>query len=135
LIKKPKLEFQFEIERPLGDSSEINSVGCMAAGGKYEKNTRDNCIFQFGAGDFLVSGGGNGNGRSGRWVRGSALVAKYTPVKLTTDLTVLTDRQREMIPLLIEAAQIMDQLFWKDAYGDREALLTSPLVRISTLPT
>jgi len=55
----------------------------------------------------------------------SALLAKYTPVRLTTDLAVLTDRQREMIPLLIEAAQIMDQLFWEDAYGDREALLNS----------
>ncbi len=55
----------------------------------------------------------------------SALLAKYTSVKLTTDLAVLTDRQREMIPLLIEAAQIMDQLFWKEAYGDREALLNS----------
>ena len=44
---------------------------------------------------------------------------------MTTDLTVLTDRQREMIPLLIEAAEIMDQLFWKDAYGDRETLLSS----------
>jgi len=55
----------------------------------------------------------------------SALLAKYTPVRLTADLTVLTDRQKEMVPLLIEAAQIMDQLFWKDAYGDREALLNS----------
>lgn len=54
-----------------------------------------------------------------------ALLAKYTPVTLTADLTVLSEREREMIPLLIEAAQIMDHLFWMEAYGDREELLRS----------
>ena len=32
-------------------------------------------------------------------------LAKYTTVELTTDLSVLSDNQRQMIPLLIEAAQ------------------------------
>ena len=48
---------------------------------------------------------------------------KYTPVTLTADLSKLTDNQREMIPLLIEAARTMDKGFWRQAYGDREALL------------
>jgi hypothetical protein len=48
---------------------------------------------------------------------------KYTPVTLTADLSKLTDNQRQMIPLLIEAAQAMDDGFWLQAYGDKEALL------------
>jgi hypothetical protein len=47
---------------------------------------------------------------------------QYTPVRLTTDIE-LTDNQRRMIPLLIEAADAMDEVFWMEAYGDRDALL------------
>ncbi len=53
------------------------------------------------------------------------LLAKYTPVELKTDLSVLTDNERQMIPLLIEAAQAMDDAFWLQAYGDRTELLGS----------
>ncbi len=52
-------------------------------------------------------------------------LAKYTPVKLTTDLDALTENQRRMIPLLIEAAEAMDDSFWRQAYGDKEELLES----------
>ena len=52
-------------------------------------------------------------------------LAHYVPVKLTTDLGRLTDREREMIPLLIEAAKIMDECFWHEAYGNKSALLDS----------
>ena len=56
---------------------------------------------------------------------GAALVAKYKRVGLTTDTSVLSDAQRQMIPLLIEAADAMDGVFWRQAYGDRDALLAS----------
>jgi len=49
----------------------------------------------------------------------------YATVRLTADLDHLTDNQKQMIPLLIEAAQIMDDLFWLQAYGDKQALLSS----------
>ncbi len=49
----------------------------------------------------------------------------YVTVKLTADLSGLSDAQREMLPLLVQAAQVMDSLFWQQAYGDREALLGS----------
>ncbi len=42
----------------------------------------------------------------------------YADFTLTADLSVYTDNQREMIGLLIDASQIMDDLFWKQAYGD-----------------
>lgn len=48
---------------------------------------------------------------------------KYARVDLTTDLGKLSTREKEMIPLLMEASVIMDALFWKEAYGDKSALL------------
>lgn len=50
-------------------------------------------------------------------------LAKYTTVRLTTDFAALTPRERQMIPLLIDAAREMDGIFWQQAYGDRDALL------------
>lgn len=47
----------------------------------------------------------------------------YEKVKLTTNLETLTDNERKMIPLLIEAAKVMDELFWKQAYPQRDSLL------------
>lgn len=52
-------------------------------------------------------------------------VAIYTPVRLEADLSRLSERERQMIPLLIDAAKAMDEAFWIQAYGDREALLAS----------
>lgn len=51
--------------------------------------------------------------------------AMYTKVKLATDLGTLSEKQEQMIPILIEIADIMDGLFWQQAYGDKEELLNS----------
>jgi len=50
---------------------------------------------------------------------------KYTTVTLTADLASLTDNQRQMIPLLIEAADAMNELFWAQAYGSKQDLLAT----------
>lgn len=50
-------------------------------------------------------------------------VKEYAEYTLTADLSHLSDNQRQMIPLLIEVSTIMDGLFWKEAYGNREELL------------
>ncbi|MDT0553286.1 dipeptidyl-peptidase 3 family protein [Urechidicola vernalis] len=49
---------------------------------------------------------------------------KYVSVKLMSDLSKLTEKERKMIPLLIEAAAIMNDLFWYEAYGDKLELFT-----------
>ena len=49
----------------------------------------------------------------------------YKEVKLYADLSHLSSNQKEMIGLLIDASKIMDDLFWKQAYGDKQALLNS----------
>lgn len=50
---------------------------------------------------------------------------KYTEFTLTTDMTALSENQKKMIGLLIEVSDIMDHLFWIQAYGDKDALLNS----------
>jgi len=47
----------------------------------------------------------------------------YATVRLSADLEGLSDRQKQMIPILIEASKIMDDLYWKQAYGDKTAFL------------
>jgi len=56
----------------------------------------------------------------------------YSTVRLTADLGHLSEQQKQMIPLLIDASKIMDHLFWLQAYGEKEPLLESiedPVVR------
>ncbi len=50
---------------------------------------------------------------------------KYAVVRLTTDVSKLSDAEKKMIPLLIDAAAQMDQIFWLEAYGNKEELLSS----------
>jgi len=47
----------------------------------------------------------------------------YAEFTLEADLGHLSDSQREMVGLLIDAADIMDALFWHQAFGDRDRLL------------
>ena len=42
----------------------------------------------------------------------------YAEFSLTANLSGLTSNQRDMLSLLIEASNIMDDLFWRQAYGD-----------------
>lgn len=50
---------------------------------------------------------------------------KYVSVKLTSDLSMLTENERKMLPILIKAASKMNKLFWYESYGDKEELLSS----------
>ena len=52
-------------------------------------------------------------------------VDEYVPVRLEADLGGLTERQTEMLPLLVRASQMMDPLFWQQAFGNRSELLKS----------
>lgn len=57
----------------------------------------------------------------------------YKTVTLNADLTHLSDNQRKMIGLLIDASKIMDDLFWKQAFGEDKktflARITDPKTR------
>src|SRR6476661_6907352 len=55
------------------------------------------------------------------------MAARWTApieVTLTTDLLgQLSERERAMLPLIVDACAEMDEIFWQEAYGDRDALL------------
>jgi len=53
------------------------------------------------------------------------MVDEYASFTLVTDLSMLSDQEKEMIPILIEVADIMDGLFWQEAYGDKAALMAA----------
>ena len=48
---------------------------------------------------------------------------KYAQYTLTTDISHLSDNEKQMLPLLFEAADIMDQLFWMENYGNKDELM------------
>ena len=54
-----------------------------------------------------------------------AKVKEFAVAKLTTDLSKLTDKEKQMIPLLIEVAVIVDDLYWLQTIGDKKAFLDS----------
>ena len=47
----------------------------------------------------------------------------YAPFTLTADLSSLSANERRMLSLFIDTATIMDDLFWRQAYGDKSELL------------
>ena len=49
----------------------------------------------------------------------------YQTVPLKTDLSGLSASQKEMLLLLFEVANIMDELFWQQAWGDKNILLNN----------
>jgi hypothetical protein len=55
----------------------------------------------------------------------NARIKTYESVKLTTNLNQLSTAERKMLPLLIQAAQIMDELFWLQTYPQKDSLLNA----------
>ena len=51
----------------------------------------------------------------------------YQTVELTADLSHLSDNQKQMLSLLIEASDIADDLFWQQAFGDNKAEFLSAI--------
>lgn len=52
-------------------------------------------------------------------------VKEFAKVKLTTDMSQLDENQKQMLSLMFDAADLMDDIFWQEAYGDKETLLAS----------
>lgn len=50
-------------------------------------------------------------------------VNMFKVVPLQADISHLTEKERQMVVYMVRTAQIMDDLFWYEAYGDKEGLL------------
>lgn len=48
----------------------------------------------------------------------------YAPVTLTADISHLSDSEKNMLPLLFEAAALMDDIFWQQTIGNKDAFLS-----------
>lgn len=54
-----------------------------------------------------------------------AKVNEFALVKLTTDLSKLTENEKKMIPLLIEAADLVDGIYWVQTIAEKDTFLNS----------
>lgn len=52
-------------------------------------------------------------------------VNEYAHVKLTADISHLSDNEKEMLKLLFEAAKLMDDIFWLQNIGNKEEFLAT----------
>ncbi|HSO85709.1 MAG TPA: hypothetical protein VLQ91_04105, partial [Draconibacterium sp.] len=52
---------------------------------------------------------------------------EFVSFTLTTDLSVLTEKEKQMLPLLLDAAKIIEEIYWKQAYGDKDSLFSAGL--------
>jgi len=48
----------------------------------------------------------------------------YAPFRLEAEIDHLSESQRELLLILMEIGDIMDALFWEQAWGDRDALMS-----------
>ncbi|MBR0073066.1 MAG: Zn-dependent hydrolase [Bacteroidales bacterium] len=75
----------------------------------------------------LMSGCGNKNPEPAATDEKSDMqkkVEEFAEVTLSTDLSVLSEKERQIIPIFIQIAEIMDDLFWQQTYGDKTILDT-----------
>ena len=57
----------------------------------------------------------------------------YAKVKLTTDISHLSDSEKGVLRIMFKVADIMDDIFWTQTYGDKDALLsgiTDPKIKL-----
>lgn len=52
-----------------------------------------------------------------------AKVEQYAVFDLKTDISHLSDNQKKMLKILFQVADIMEDLFWQDAFGDKDELM------------
>lgn len=48
----------------------------------------------------------------------------YAPFTLTTDISHLSDKEKQLLPLLFEAAGLMEEIYWQQTIGNKEAFLS-----------
>lgn len=75
----------------------------------------------------LASCGGTGNTGSSVDTTGAAAVQRkvdaFAEVALTASIEHLTEKEKQMLPILYRAAQVMDELFWIESYGNKDSLM------------
>lgn len=52
---------------------------------------------------------------------------EFVSFKLTTDLSVLSEREKQMLPLLLDAAKLMEEIYWIEAFGNKDELFSAEM--------
>ena len=52
-------------------------------------------------------------------------VAEYVNIKLTSDMKKLTAKEKQLLPLLFDAAQQMDDIYWEETLGNKDEFFAS----------
>ncbi|HEY0241128.1 MAG TPA: hypothetical protein VGC52_00555 [Gemmatimonadaceae bacterium] len=92
----------------------------------YSRTAAAALLFTFAACEKPAAGSADSAAVSG--AAGSSIesrIAAYTTVKLAADTSALTEKERQMLPLLIDAAKAMDPIFWEQTWGSRDSLLAT----------
>ena len=54
-------------------------------------------------------------------------VEEYAPFALTTDLNTFQKKKSKCLPLLFKAADLMNEIFWIEAFGDKDSLFSEDM--------
>lgn len=54
-----------------------------------------------------------------------AKVNEFAEVELTSDISFLSEKEKQMLPYLFEAAKIMDDIFWTQISGEKNQVLST----------
>ncbi len=57
----------------------------------------------------------------------SKKVNEFASFRLTADLSALTEKEKQMLPYLFQAADIMQEIFWMETFGDKNELFSMNL--------
>ena len=52
-------------------------------------------------------------------------VNEFASFTLTADMSKISEKEKQMLPFLFEAANIMNEIFWIQAYGDKDLLIAN----------
>lgn len=52
---------------------------------------------------------------------------EFVSYRLTTDLSVLSEKEKQMLPLLLQAANLMETIYWQQAFGNKDELFVDGL--------
>ena len=93
----------------------------------YSRTAAAVLLFSFAACD-KPAGSGADSAAAASGAAGTSMasrIAEYTTVKLAADTSTLTENEKRMLPLLIDAAKAMDPIFWEQTWGSRDSLLAT----------
>lgn len=71
----------------------------------------------------LLGGCGSNNKKKCNFAEEKAMVNGYARVELKSDLSRFSEQDKKMMAYLCDAAEVMEQIYWREVFGDNKAAL------------